>query len=425
MTSGGRMHRLLGSALQRARLLGTQFFYRFGMCVCDFSLSTHLFKPALSSHCATHQIRLILVSSVVITSLLFPAIASYYSSQNQYFAGFTLRVLDSFLTPDDISSYFAQHDLRHLWEGDPALRVRADSVARARCGMEGIVREERVLVGSVSPEEGLGALDKSTLLATLKLERRIAEAMASRGLPCLQTRSGSCFVLTPSVFWNHDERSLASDEHILNTINFSQNVSISGVPISPDMVLAGRELQDPTSHRVDAAMFLVLTYFFPEKDCFGNDGHFQWLHALEDAGGGSGELVVLAQEPQLIALEVRLIRILQEYHTQYVLCHSLCQHPATVPEACLLAQPLFHPYCIHVCDVHSVQHLLFQAISTHGHGALSHRSRVHWPRRDCRQYHHQCQCLCVGRISSHDGPAGVIPYHTRVHWRGEHVQYRA
>ncbi|TBU26048.1 sterol-sensing domain of SREBP cleavage-activation-domain-containing protein [Dichomitus squalens] len=274
-------------ALLRARLVGTQFFYRFGI------------------HCATHQIRLILVSSVVITSLLFPAIASYYSSQTQYFAGFTLRVLDSFLTPDDISSYFAQHDLRHLWEGDAALRTRADSVARARCGMEGILREERVLVGSVSPEEGLGALDKNTLLATLKLERRISEALSSRSISCLRSRDGSCFALSPSAFWNYDEQALAADDDILDTLNLSQNVTISGLPITPDMVLAGRELHDPSSNHIDAAMFLVLTYFFPEKECFGNDGHFLWLHALEDAGGDAGELVVLAQEPHLIALEYR------------------------------------------------------------------------------------------------------------------------
>ena len=298
------MQTSMSSAIQRARLIGTQFFYRFGMCVC----SPSHFLPELDlqsySHCATHQIRLILVSSVVITSLLFPAIASYYSSQTQYFAGFTLRVLDSFLTPDDISSYFAQHDLRHLWEGHAALRVRADSVARARCGMEGILREERVLVGSVSPEEGLGALDKNTLLATLKLEQRVSEALASRGISCLRTRSGSCFALSPSAFWNYDEHALAADEDIVDTLNLSQNVTISGVPITPDMVLAGRELHDPSSNHIDAAMFLVLTYFFPEKDCFGNDGHFQWLHALEDAGGDAGELVVLAQEPHLIALEV-------------------------------------------------------------------------------------------------------------------------
>ena len=170
--------------------------------------------------------------------------------------------------------------------------------------MEGILREERVLVGSVSPEEGLGALDKNTLLATLKLEQRVSEALSSRGISCLRTRSGSCFALSPSAFWNYDEHALAADEDIVDTLNLSQNVTISGVPITPDMVLAGRELHDPSSNHIDAAMFLVLTYFFPEKDCFGNDGHFQWLHALEDAGGDAGELVVLAQEPHLIALEV-------------------------------------------------------------------------------------------------------------------------
>ncbi|KAI0637445.1 sterol regulatory element binding protein cleavage-activating protein [Trametes polyzona] len=279
------MYALLGSMLQRARLLGTRFFYRFGI------------------HCATHQIRLILVSSVVITSLLFPAIAIYYSSQTQYFSGFTLRVLDSFLTPNDISSYFAQRDLQHLWEGDPAIRVRADSVARARCGMEGILREERVLVGGVSPEDGLGALDKGTLLATLKLEHRISDAMAARGISCLRTRQGSCFSLSPSAFWDYDEQALMADDNILDTLHLSQNVSVSGVPITPEMVLAGRELRDPTSNRFDAAMFLVLTYYFPEKDCFGKERRFQWLHALEDAGGSAGELVVLAQEPHLVALE--------------------------------------------------------------------------------------------------------------------------
>ena len=302
--SSGTMYTPVDSALQRARLLGTQFFYRFGMCVSSRSRTPSLLNSKSYSHCATHQIRLILVSSVVITSLLFPAIASYYSSQTQYFAGFTLRVLDSFLTPDDISSYFGQHDLRHLWENDAALRTRADSVARARCGMEGILREERVLVGSVSPGEGLGALDKGTLLSTMKLERRIGEALSARSIPCLQTRGGSCFVLSPSAFWNHDEYDLVSDDDVLDTLNLSQNISVSGVPITPDMVFAGRDPGGPSSSHIEAATFLVLTYFFPEQDCFGNDGHFQWLHALEDAGGDAGELVVLAQDPLLIALEV-------------------------------------------------------------------------------------------------------------------------
>ncbi|KAI0927892.1 hypothetical protein AcW1_005297 [Taiwanofungus camphoratus] len=90
---------------------------------------------------------------------------------------------------------------------------------------------------------------------------------------------------------------------MLDTINLSQNVTISGIPISPEMVLAGRELRDPTSTDIDAAMFLVLTYYFPDKDCLGNAGHFQWLRVLEEAAGHTGDLVVQAQSPRLIALE--------------------------------------------------------------------------------------------------------------------------
>lgn len=69
MTSGGRMHRLLGSALQRARLLGTQFFYRFGMCVCDFSLSTHLLNP----------LSLVTAQHTKFVSFLCPRLSSHHS----------------------------------------------------------------------------------------------------------------------------------------------------------------------------------------------------------------------------------------------------------------------------------------------------------------------------------------------------------
>ncbi|PCH38413.1 hypothetical protein WOLCODRAFT_161555 [Wolfiporia cocos MD-104 SS10] len=271
--------------LQRARTYGSHFFHRFGI------------------HCATHQIRLILVSSIVITSLLFPAIAIYTSPETHFFAGFTLRVLDTFLTPDDISSYFAQHDLRDPWVGHSALRVREDSVARVQCGTQGILRAERVLIGSVSQEYGIDALDVSTLQTALQIEDRISRTLAPRGIPCLKTPAGSCFSLSPLAFWNHDEEALLSDRHILDTINLSQNITVSGVSIGPEMVFAGRELADPTASYLDSAMFLALTYLFPDRDCLGNAGHYKWLRVLEEAAGWSGDLVVQAQTPKLIALE--------------------------------------------------------------------------------------------------------------------------
>lgn len=162
-------------------------------------------------------------------------------------------------------------------------------------------------MGSLSQDYGLEALDHNTLLSALTLERRISRTLASRGIRCLSTPDGSCFSLSPLAFWNYDEETLSADENMLDTINLSQNVTISGIPISPEMVLAGRELRDPTSTDIDAAMFLVLTYYFPDKDCLGNAGHFQWLRVLEEAAGHTGDLVVQAQSPRLIALEVSVL----------------------------------------------------------------------------------------------------------------------
>ena len=244
-----------------------------------------------------------MVSSIVITSLLFPAIAVYTSPETHFFAGFTLRVLDSFLTPDDISSYFAHHDLRYIWEGQPNLRLHDDSVARAQCGMQSILRSEQLLIGSVSQDYGLDALDRDTLLSTLALEQRISKTLAQRHIPCLKSSTGSCLFLSPLAYWDHDEGAVTADANILDTINLSHNVTASGIPITPEMVLAGRG-HDPRSSNVDSAMFLALTYFFPDRDCLGNTGHIQWLRVLREAGGHTGDLVVQAQPPKLIALEV-------------------------------------------------------------------------------------------------------------------------
>ena len=241
---------------------------------------------------------------MVITSLLYPAIAIASSSQTHFFA-FSLRVLDAFLTPDDISSYFAHEDLRHLWEGHNVLRVREDSVARARCGKEGIIRSERILVHAVPQEDNWSSLTYETLSATLRLEDRINELLATRRVPCIRTPDKRCFTLSPLAFWDHDERAMLRDPDIFDTLGRSRNTTVSGINVTPDMVLAGRG--DPAVTTTDTTMFLVLTYFFPDADCLANTGHFAWLHVLEDASASFGDLIMQAQEPTLIALEVRPI----------------------------------------------------------------------------------------------------------------------
>lgn len=162
------------------------------------------------------------------------------------------------------------------------------------------MRVERVLIQSALPED-TGALNNQILFSTLDLEQQINKELFSEGIPCLNNPDGSCFVLSPLGFWDYDEARLLSDVNILDTLQLSSNVTVSGVPVTPEMVLAGRESSDIT---LDFAMFLALTYIFPETDCSGNSGHNAWLRALQKAVNRKGDLIAETKEPNLIALEV-------------------------------------------------------------------------------------------------------------------------
>lgn len=277
--------------------------------IYPFTRNTGPLKIILpSSHCATHQIRLILVSAVVITSLFYPALAIYSSSQPQFLARISSRILES-VAGKGLSNYHSYHDLHDPWSGYDALHIREDSVARARCGTEGILRVERLLIHSALPED-TGALNNQILLSTLQLERRIGYAVSTAGMGCLRRNDGSCFVLSPVAFWNYDEDMLLSDEDMLDTLQRTPNISIQGIPITPEMVLAGRELDDDSN--LDFAMFLVLTYVFHETSCLGSGGHSAWVKAVRQAAGGTGDLAVVTEEPTLLALEVTILAMVQD-----------------------------------------------------------------------------------------------------------------
>ncbi|TFY79895.1 hypothetical protein EWM64_g4116 [Hericium alpestre] len=273
--------------LQRVRTLGHIFFHHFGI------------------HCATHQIRVLLISAVVITSLFYPALAIYSSSQPRLLAHFSSQILDPFVAAGAISNYYAQHDLWNLWTGQDNLRVREDSVARARCGKEQTLRLERVLIHNPAADETASTLSHDLLLPALHLEQRILDGLAAHKLPCLRKPDGRCLVISPLEFWKHSESTMLSDSDIMQTLSTSRDVSISGIPITREMVLAGRETVEYPSRTVDQSMFLVLTFFFPETDCLGMSGHSAWRRVLEQATAGTADLMTEAQEPALIALEFK------------------------------------------------------------------------------------------------------------------------
>jgi hypothetical protein len=240
-------------------------------------------------HCATHQIRILLVSCVVITSLFYPALALYSSSHPEL-----LSILDV------TRSQYPQ-DLVNLWAGHDSLRVLEDAVSLAKthasCVVDRALRVERIFIQS--PFDG--AVNHQILQSTLAFERRIDDLQ----LPCLKRPDGKCFVLSPLAFWRHSQAALLEDPNILDTL-LSRNVSVAGIRLAPQMVLAGRGSDEPhvTGTNFDFAMFLALTYFFPNSDCLGNAEHLAWLQAVDLASQGAPR-IVQKQAPALIALEVR------------------------------------------------------------------------------------------------------------------------
>jgi len=251
-------------------------------------------------HCATHQVRVILISCVVITSLLYPALAIYASSRP--FSRFSSPLLNLLPLDNVRSSHIG--DLHDIWHGYEALKVRQDAAARARCGLERTVRVERLLVASYRRH---GVLNKPLLKKTLLLEQDIsAQLTRKRGLPCVVAPlgQGGCLSTSPLMFWDHDDDTLMNDPDILETMNHVRNNTLSKIPVPLPMVLAGRmSLGD--SDKTDYGAYLVLTYYFRENDCQTKAGHDVWKTLASDAVKGKGHVHFPPAQPRLLALQVR------------------------------------------------------------------------------------------------------------------------
>ncbi|KAF9484932.1 hypothetical protein BDN70DRAFT_871918 [Pholiota conissans] len=263
--------------LQRVRALGQRFFLQFGL------------------HCATHQIRVILISCVVITSLFYPALDLYISSRNS-----SQSIIDAFISPTSAS---IENDLLNIWSVQDTIRVREDPVTRAKCRATNALRVERIFIQSPLVEED-SALNHQILLSTFNLERRLQDVVLDP--PCLKTSTGKCLVVSPLAFWDYDKDALKSDPNIFDTLNHSKNVSIAGIPITPHMVLAGRGSYEHHvgGNKFDYASFLALTYFFPDSSCWDSDAeHAQWVQTVQNAIASDAEVTAQVPEATLIALE--------------------------------------------------------------------------------------------------------------------------
>ncbi len=73
----------------------------------------------------THQVRVILISCVVITSLFYPALDLYTSSHTS-----SQSILDAIISPATNS---VENDLVSIWAAQDTLRIHEDAVTRAKC----------------------------------------------------------------------------------------------------------------------------------------------------------------------------------------------------------------------------------------------------------------------------------------------------
>ncbi|OCB84332.1 hypothetical protein A7U60_g9012 [Sanghuangporus baumii] len=266
------------------RVWSSKFFHRFGI------------------HCATHQIRLILISGLVITSLFYPAIGIYSDSVRRFLPSSSPRIVGRWFGLTTQPLWDFQDDLDNVWNGYECLHILEDTVARAKCGTEKTVRVERVFLTSNGFDSDAGAINYNLLQSALQLETDLADRLSSSSLTCLSVPLRGCLVLSPLEFWSHNERALRSDPNVLRTVNKQQNVSVAGLPLKPSMVFARRESSEPGSLIIDFAAYLVLTYFFRDEDCNSSNGHRAWLNILHDIAP-LGEIPRLLQDPLLQALE--------------------------------------------------------------------------------------------------------------------------
>ncbi|KAH7107255.1 sterol-sensing domain of SREBP cleavage-activation-domain-containing protein [Auriculariales sp. MPI-PUGE-AT-0066] len=274
------------SLLTQARRVVSAAFYQFGI------------------HCATHQIRVILICAVVITSLFYPALALYAPSK-------PLTTLSSHLS----AYYHAGHtdasalaDLQEIWHVyDGALRVRDDADSRLRCGLDTTVRLERIVLPSADMHlRANGALNPRTLGAALSLERRIDRLLkSSQDLSCVRSQQtpDDCLVLSPLLYWNRDSSVLAGDTQPVVTVNSQRNISLDGFAIPPESVLAGLTWEDSEEFDLAQAELLVLSYFFQDDVCDGSDGHAAWLKLLHRAVADLGSIRTRSQLSTMLPLQ--------------------------------------------------------------------------------------------------------------------------
>jgi hypothetical protein len=273
-----------------------------------------------------HQIRTLLLCSLVITSLFYPAVGIYFWASKGgpgVSRGDAKSVWRSLSTPfmDSFASSGRKHvnslsDLRMIWDDAPDLRAidigdaraifdlqatqiqpahtSAPAVSRPRCQS---VRVEHVFITTDDVMAGrgprFGVLEKRILHSALQLQKSIESELRGRydpdsvelQLDCVQVRPSfpgrpsshelsqpsntddACLTLSPLEYWNLDSDTILAEDDPAQLVSHSTlNRTLRGVPISFSTTLAGRW---HLFKRLPRAEYLAFTFFLRQDSSEG------------------------------------------------------------------------------------------------------------------------------------------------------------
>lgn len=276
-----------------------------------------------------HQIRTLLLCSLVITSLFYPAVGIYFWASKGgpgVSRGDAKSVWRSLSTPfmDSFASSGRKHvnslsDLRMIWDDARDLRAidvsdaqalfssqtpindhkTADSTStfsRPRCQS---IRVEHVFVTTDDVMAGrgprFGVLEKRILHSALQLQKSIESELARHveddedelgpALVCVQARDSfpgrtrlrsdpataegeaTCLILSPLEYWNLDTKAILADDEPAQFVSQSSlNRTRMGAPLSPSTTLAGRW---HLFKRLPRAEYLAFTFFLRQNHAEG------------------------------------------------------------------------------------------------------------------------------------------------------------
>ena len=213
------------------------------------------------NYLASHQITTLLLCTVLICSLFFPALSLYFSPDGPISAvarrgrGFMVWELEGIQRQGVI------------WSEDTVCwdRLAQYYARRGRGKQARVVRMEQVLISS-SPSSFGGALNKRTLHQTLQIQNELSRRLLADeipGLTCIHSSDEippTCAVSSPTNYWA-TESSLLADADVHRTLSLPSSF-LSPLPLTLTNTLVGVG-RDRTG-TVKGAHYMAMTFYLED-----------------------------------------------------------------------------------------------------------------------------------------------------------------